>query len=85
MAFCIAGSQHDRYFFRQPSLMVAGSVAPARLEFGDKELVEAHVHSVWVAAAGLPLDRDMTSALGLDQVGFPLPLSPSIAAIADHF
>jgi len=72
MAFCSEGSQHDQYFFRQPSLMVAGSVAPARLELGNKELVEAHVHSVWVAAAGLPLGRDMTSVLDLDQVGFPL-------------
>src|SRR5437667_6285021 len=72
MAFCSEGSQHDQYFFRQPGLMVAGAVAPARLELGNKELVEAHVHSVWVAAAGLPLGRDMTSMLDLDQVGFPL-------------
>jgi hypothetical protein len=72
MAFCSEGSQHDQYFFRQPSLMVAGAVAPARLELGNKELVEAHVHSVWVAAAGLSLGRDMTSVLDLDQVGLPL-------------
>jgi very-short-patch-repair endonuclease len=72
MAFCSEGSQHDQYFFRQPSLMVAGAVAPARLELGNKELVEAHVHSVWVSAAGLPLGRDMTSVLDLDQGDFPL-------------
>lgn len=72
MAFCSEGSQHDQYFFRQPGLMVAGAVAPARLELGNKELVEAHVHSVWLAAAGCSLGRDMTNVLDLDQVGFPL-------------
>ena len=51
MAFCSEGSQHDQYFFRQPGLMVSGAVAPARLELGNKELVEAHLHSVWLGAA----------------------------------
>lgn len=72
MAFCSEGSQHDQYFFRQPHLMVAGSVAPARLELGNKELVEAHVHSVWLAATGASLKRDMTTVLDLEQTGFPL-------------
>ena len=72
MAFCSEGSQHDQYFYRQPDLMVAGSVAPARLELGNKELIEAHIHSVWLAATGCSLGRDMTQVLDLDQVGFPL-------------
>ena len=72
MAFCSEGSQHDQYFFRQPGLMVAGAVAPARLELGNKELVEAHLHSVWLGAAGCSLGRDMTNVLDLEQVGFPL-------------
>jgi hypothetical protein len=72
MAFCSEGSQHDQYFFRQPDLMVAGSVAPARLELGNKELIEAHIHSVWLAATGCSLGRDMTQVLDLEQAGFPL-------------
>ena len=72
MGFCSEGSQHDQYFFRKPDLMVAGAVAPARLELGNKELVEAHIHSVWMAATGNSLGRDMTKALDLDQAGFPL-------------
>lgn len=72
MAFCSEGSQHDQYFFRQPGLMVAGTVAPARLELGNKELVEAHVHSVWLAVTGCSLGRDMTQVLDLEQPGFPL-------------
>ena len=72
MGFCSEGSQHDQYFFRKPNLMVAGAVAPARLELGNKELVEAHLHSVWLAATGSSLKQAMTSALDLDQAGFPL-------------
>ncbi|MFI5107573.1 MAG: Zn-binding domain-containing protein [Terriglobales bacterium] len=72
MAFCSEGSQHDQYFFRQPDLMVAGAVAPARLELGNKELIEAHIHSVWLAANGCSLGRDMTAVLDLEQAGFPL-------------
>src|SRR5262249_13841762 len=72
MAFCSEGSQHDQYFFRKPSLMVAVAVAPARLELGNNELVQAHMQSVWVAAAGLALGRDMTIVLDLDQPRFPL-------------
>lgn len=72
MAFCSEGSQHDQYFFRKPGLMVAGAVAPARLELGNKELVEAHVHSVWLAATGCSLGRDMTNVLDLEQACFPL-------------
>jgi hypothetical protein len=29
--------------------MVAGAVAPARLDLGNEELVRAHVDSVWLA------------------------------------
>jgi len=72
MAFCSEGSQHDQYFFRQPGLMVAGAVAPARLELGNQELVEAHLHSVWLGAAGCSLGRDMTNVLDLEQADFPL-------------
>lgn len=72
MAFCSEGSPHDQYFFRKPDLMVAGAVSPARLELGNKELIEAHVHSVWLAATGCSLGRDMTKVLDLEQAGFPL-------------
>lgn len=52
--------------------MVAGAVAPARLELGNKELIEAHIHSVWLASTGSSLGRDMTQVLDLEQSGFPL-------------
>jgi hypothetical protein len=72
VAFCSEGSSHDQYFFRQPALMVAGAVAPPRLELGNQELVRAHIHSVWMVHAGLSLSNSMKDVLDLNTVGLPL-------------
>ena len=66
------GSSHNQYFFRQPALMVAGAVAPPRLELGNQELVRAHIHSVWMVHAGLSLSNSMKDVLDLNTVGLPL-------------
>lgn len=72
VAFCSEGSSHDQYFFRQPALMVAGAVAPPRLELGNEELVRAHIQSVWLAHTGASLGSSMTDVLNLNAAGFPL-------------
>jgi ATP-dependent helicase YprA (DUF1998 family) len=72
MAFCSEGSPHDQYFFERPDDMVAGAVAPARLDLGNQELVEAHIHSVWLAATGIRLGRGMTDVLDLQREAYPL-------------
>ena len=72
VAFCSEGSPHDQYFYRQPGRMVAGAVAPARLDLGNEELVRAHVHSVWLAATGARLGRGIVEVLDLGQPACPL-------------
>src|SRR5205814_10663418 len=71
-AFCSEGSPHDQYFFRQPELMVAGVVAPPRLELGNEDLVRAHMHSVWLAATGIALGNSLVEVLDLDNPASPL-------------
>jgi ATP-dependent helicase YprA (DUF1998 family) len=71
MAFCSEGSPHDQYFFEKPDDMVAGAVAPARLDLGNQELVEAHIHSVWLAATGVRLGRGMVEVLDLQREAYP--------------
>jgi hypothetical protein len=51
-------------------------VAPARFELGNEELVRAHIHSVWLSAAGLNLKHTMIDVLDLEQASYPL--------LADH-
>jgi ATP-dependent helicase YprA (DUF1998 family) len=74
VAFCSEGSSHDQYFFREPALMVAGAVAPPRLELANENLVKAHLHSVWLAETGIELKSSIVDALVIDDAnpGFPL-------------
>ena len=72
MAFCSEGSPHDQYFFEKPDEMVAGAVAPARLDLANQELVEAHIHSVWLAATGIRLGKGLAEVLDLQRDGYPL-------------
>jgi ATP-dependent helicase YprA (DUF1998 family) len=55
--YCATGNSHDQYYFRRSELMVAGSVAPPRLDLLNEDLIRAHVHAIWVAEAGLKLGR----------------------------
>jgi ATP-dependent helicase YprA (DUF1998 family) len=72
VAFCGEGNAHDQYFFGKRQEMVSGTVAPARLDLGNGELVKAHIHSVWLAAAGLNLGHSMRDMLDLAQEPRPL-------------
>lgn len=55
LAFASDRSAHDRYYYSRQPQMIAGEVAPPRLDLGNRNLVEAHLHSVWLGAAGLRL------------------------------
>ena len=55
ITYCSAGSPHDHYFFRRPDMMVAGEVAPPRIDLSNEELVKAHVHAIWLEEAGIDL------------------------------
>ena len=77
-AFCSEGSSHDQYFFREPALMVAGAVAPPRLELANENLVRAHLHSVWLATSGIKLTSSIVDALVIDDAHPDFPLQPDI-------
>jgi superfamily II DNA/RNA helicase len=72
LAFCSQGNAHDEHFFRHPDRMIAGAVAPARMDLANQELVEAHLHSVWLAKVGLRLGTTMSEFLDLDDPAYPL-------------
>jgi hypothetical protein len=41
-----AGSGHDRYFYEHQADMVAGAVAPPKLELANQDLVKSHIYSI---------------------------------------
>ena len=66
------GSGHDQYFFQRPDQMVAGVVAPPKLELGNQDLIQSHIYSIWLAHTGLYLGDSMNEVLDLDSEDYPL-------------
>ena len=66
LTYCATGNAHDAYYFRRSQDMVAGAVAPPRLELGNQDLVRAHAHSIWLVKCGLDLKASMVDLLEID-------------------
>jgi ATP-dependent helicase YprA (DUF1998 family) len=66
VTYCSTGSPHDQWYFGRPDDMVAGSVAPPRVDLANEDLVRAHVQAVWLAASGLSLGRSMLDVLDVE-------------------
>jgi ATP-dependent helicase YprA (DUF1998 family) len=78
--YCAGRSPHDQYYFRQPDRMVAGSVAPPRIDLRNRDLVRSHVHAIWMEVAKPDLGKTLTSVLDISHEGgkILLPVKDSI-------
>jgi MoxR-like ATPase len=63
VAYCATGNAHDQYYFRHPTDMVGGAVAPPRLDLANEALVRSHVHAIWLAETGQDLYGSLTQIL----------------------
>ncbi|MFB2819689.1 DEAD/DEAH box helicase [Umezakia ovalisporum] len=72
ITYAAIGSGHDQYFFQRQQEMVAGAVAPPKLELANQDLVESHVYSIWLAHTGVYLYDSMNKILDLDAPDYPL-------------
>lgn len=70
--YCSTGSGHDQYFFRRQPQMVAGVVVPPRLDISNQELIESHLHAVWLAEVGLDLKSSIAETINLEHEKLPL-------------
>ncbi|WP_217628826.1 protein kinase domain-containing protein [Micromonospora yangpuensis] len=84
--YCATGNSHDQYYFRRSEKMVAGAVAPPRLDLANEDLVRSHVQAIWLAETGLKLGRAIPDNI---DISYPedsrlpnptLPLHDHIAA-----
>lgn len=64
-SYCATGNSHDQYFFKRPHLMVAGAVAPPRLDIANQDLVRSHVQAIWLAQTHLDLGKSLKEVLEL--------------------
>ena len=72
ITYCAALSPHDQWFFHHATDMVHGIVKPPTLDLANQDLVESHLHAIWLASAQVQLDTSIAPLLELDQPGQPL-------------
>lgn len=72
--YCAGRSPHDQYYFREPNKMVAGSVAPPRIDIRNRDLVRSHVHAIWMEVTKPDLGKTLTAVLDLSTTDGKLPL-----------
>jgi len=72
ITYCAAQSPHDQYFFRDPVRMVHGQVNPPTLDLANRELIQSHLHAVWLAETGVKLDKSIRGLLDMNAEQAPL-------------
>jgi hypothetical protein len=82
VTYCAAQSPHDQYYFERPERMVNGYVRPPSIELANRDLIEAHLHAVWLAETGKELSPDIPHVLDLTQETLPVQKDIS-AALGD--
>jgi hypothetical protein len=66
ITYCASQSPHDQYYFRDPVRMVHGQVNPPTLDLANRELVQSHMHAIWLAETGKKLDSSIRGLLDMN-------------------
>jgi superfamily II DNA/RNA helicase len=71
---CSVYSPHDSHYFNHASDLVSGVVAPPKIDLANPELLETHLHSVFLARTNLnQLNQSLIDLMERDdQLNFPL-------------
>jgi superfamily II DNA/RNA helicase/very-short-patch-repair endonuclease len=82
ITYCASQSPHDQYYFRDPVRMVHGQVNAPTLDLANRELVQSHMHAIWLAETGKRLGNSIRDLLDMHQAE-TLPVVTEIAAEMD--
>ncbi len=72
ITYASAQSPHDQYFFAQPKAMVHGEVRAPLLDLANRELLESHLHAVWLSCLDTSLAGSISEILVLNDPERPL-------------
>lgn len=78
ITYCAALSPHDQWFFHHATDMVHGIVRPPTLDLANRDLIDSHLHAVWLAAAHVQLDTSIAPLLDLEKPD--KPVMPALCA-----
>jgi very-short-patch-repair endonuclease len=77
--YCSGFSPHDQYYFKNPERMVAGAVTAPRLDLLNRDLLEAHIHAIWLSEARLNLGKTLAEkVLIVTEEELSLPLTDEV-------
>lgn len=65
LTYASAQGPHDQYFFRDPRAMVHGEVKAPLLDLANRDLVDSHLHAVWLSCVDVALDANIAELLVL--------------------
>jgi hypothetical protein len=74
VSYCAAQSPHDQHYFSKPQEMVSGIVKAPSLELANRDLIESHLHAMWLAESQQELKADIPGVLDLESDGLPLTI-----------
>jgi len=72
ITYCASMSPHDQWFFHNANEMVHGVVKAPTLDLSNRELIESHLHAVWLACAEVELDSSIAPLVNLEEESKPL-------------
>lgn len=72
VTYCAAQSPHDQYYFERRIDLVAGIVKAPAIDLVNSDLLSAHVHAEWLAAAKESLGKSIPDNLDMDAEGLPV-------------
>jgi Lhr-like helicase len=67
ITYCANQSPHDQYYFRDPVKMVHGQVKAPTLDLANRELVQSHMHAIWLAETSKRLGNSIRDLLDMNQ------------------
>jgi hypothetical protein len=72
LTYCSAQGPHDQYYFGRREAMVSGIVRPPAIDLANRDLIEAHLHAVWLAESAQELQADIPHVLDLNDASLPV-------------
>jgi Lhr-like helicase len=72
VTYCAARSPHDQYFFKDPRGMVYGEVRPPILDLANQQLIESHLHAIWLASMEVELQPQINEIIDPMQPNPPI-------------
>lgn len=77
VTYCASRAPHDQYYFRRQRDMVYGEVRAPLIDLANRDLVESHLHGIWLGSSGHALPAGIADVLDLTP-GKGEPVRPEI-------